>query len=143
MTKEDNELLTRVTGDAPMGRMMRQYWWIPAALSEKLVADCLTGPAGVPFQPQVQTLDEVGITGFEGYNWIGLFAPAGTPPEVIRKISADINQVNADPAVQKRLVEGELAQPARITPEEFRKIYDEDYATWARVIKSTGVTLDP
>lgn len=39
LSKEENELLTRVTGDAPMGRMMRQHWWIPAALSEKLEAD--------------------------------------------------------------------------------------------------------
>jgi phthalate 4,5-dioxygenase oxygenase subunit len=39
LTKEENELLTRINGDAPMGRMLRQHWWIPAALSEKLVAD--------------------------------------------------------------------------------------------------------
>ena len=39
MTAQDNELLTRVCGDAPMGRMMRQHWWIPAAVSEKLLAD--------------------------------------------------------------------------------------------------------
>ena len=39
VSKEDNELMTRVTGDAPMGRMLRQHWWIPAARSENLVAD--------------------------------------------------------------------------------------------------------
>ena len=39
LSKEDNELLTRVSNGAPMGRMLKQHWWIPAAVSEKLVAD--------------------------------------------------------------------------------------------------------
>jgi tripartite-type tricarboxylate transporter receptor subunit TctC len=101
-----------------------------------------SGPERAPFESKVPTLKESGVTGFEGYNWMGLFAPTGTPAAVVRKISDDINKINAEPAVQKRLIEEARVLPSQTTPDDFLKIVEEDTARWAYVIRTTGVKLE-
>ncbi|MDB5913479.1 MAG: hypothetical protein JWP22_2154, partial [Ramlibacter sp.] len=109
--------------------------------SGKLKVIAVTGPKRAPNLPDVPTLQEVGISGFDGYNWLGLFAPRGTPEAVIRKIATDIAAVQADPALVARFKEM-FIEPTATGPEEFRKIYARDAATWASVISATKITLD-
>lgn len=59
----------------------------------------MTGPSRLIALPQVGTLAEAGVGGFGDYSWFGLFAPAGTPPEIVRKISDSVNRVQSDPAL--------------------------------------------
>lgn len=101
----------------------------------------VTGPQRSPRYPNVQTMEEAGITGFDGYNWLGLFAPAGTPDDVIRKISDAFNEVQRDPKMVAWLEETGV-MPAYTTPTEFREIFERDRAVWAEVIRVTGVTVD-
>lgn len=108
----------------------------------KLRVIAVTGPKRVASLPDVPTLAEAGVTGFEGYNWLGLFAPAGTPAAIIRKISDDIAAAQADPALAKRFRDEMFVDPTATGTEEFRKIYQHDAATWAAVIKATGVKAE-
>ena len=101
----------------------------------------VTGPQRSPRYPAVQTMEEAGIKGFDGYNWLGLFAPAGTPDDVIRKISDAFNEVQRDPKMVAWLEETGV-MPAYTTPAEFREIFERDRAVWAEVIRVTGVTVD-
>lgn len=102
----------------------------------------VTGPTRIPTMPDVQTLAEAGVQGFEGYNWVGLFAPANTPAQIVRKISDDINAVQADPALAKRFTEEMFVSPSATTPEEFAKIFNRDLGTWTSVIQRVGVSLE-
>lgn len=110
--------------------------------SGKLRVIGVTGPVRLPNMPQVQTLQEAGVTGFDGYNWLGLFAPARTPDAVVRKISEDINAVQADPALTRRFMEEMYVNPSATTPEQFAQIVDRDLQTWTGVIRRVGVSLE-
>lgn len=109
--------------------------------SGKLKVIAVTGPKRFAAMPNVPTLAESGVSGFEGYNWLGLFAPAGTPPAVMKKIAADIAAVQADAATQQRFKEM-FVEPTATTPEEFQKIYARDAQIWTSVIRSTKITLE-
>jgi tripartite-type tricarboxylate transporter receptor subunit TctC len=102
----------------------------------------VTGPQRLATMPDIQTLGEAGVNGFDGYSWIGLFAPSRTPPSVVRDISDAINHVQADPALDRRLREDFLVYPSATTPEQFRQIYERDRETWAGVIQATKISLD-
>ena len=110
--------------------------------SGKLRVIGVTGPVRLPSMPQVQTLQEAGVTGFDGYNWLGLFAPARTPDAIVRRLSEDIQAVQADPALTRRFVEEMYVHPSATTPEEFAQIVDRDLQTWTSVIRRVNVALD-
>lgn len=101
----------------------------------------VTGPERAPNFPQVQTLKEGGVSGFEPYGWLGLFAPGGTPAPILQQIAADLAAVQAEPALVKRFAEM-MVQPYSTTPEQFKQVFDRDLAVWGEVIKTTGVSLD-
>ena len=102
----------------------------------------VTGPKRVAHLPDVPTLEEAGVTGFDGYNWSGLFAPAGTPAVVMRKIADDLAAVQADAQLQAKFKSELFVEPTAVGPQEFGKIYARDAATWASVIRSTKISLD-
>ncbi len=108
----------------------------------KLRVIAVTGPRRLARMPEVQTLAEAGVNGFDGYNWVGLFAPASTPAAIVRRISDEINLVQADAALGKRFRDDMFVEPSETTPQDFAKIYERDMATWTQVIKDTRVTLD-
>jgi len=102
----------------------------------------VNGPARAPQFPNVQTLAEAGVTGFEPYGWFGLFTPAGTPAAVVRKISQDVNAVQSDPELTRRFIDEMQVYPSNTTPEEFKAIFERDLGIWAAVIKRAGISLD-
>jgi tripartite-type tricarboxylate transporter receptor subunit TctC len=108
--------------------------------STKMVA--VTGPKRLAVRPDVPTLAEAGISGFEGYNWVGLFVPTGTPAAVVAKIATDIRDVQADPAIAKRLTQDLMVEPTGTTPEEFRQIFEQDLTRWTELVHQIGVRAD-
>lgn len=110
--------------------------------SGKLKVIAVTGPKRFANMPNVPTLAEAGVAGFEGYNWFGLFAPTGTPSAVLKKIAMDIAAVQSDPALQARFKNEMFVEPTATTPEEFQKIYARDAQTWTSVIRATKIALD-
>ena len=114
---------------------------LPHIQAGRLRAIAVNGPQRAPVFPEVQTLSEGGVPGFEAYGWLGLFAPAGTPAAIVRKIADDLNAVQSDPALARRWEELQV-YPSQTTPEQFKAIFERDLASWGAVIRRTGLTLD-
>jgi len=114
---------------------------MPQIEAGKVRALAVTSKARVPILPDVPTLDETGLKGFEALSWQGLFAPAGTPPEVVEKLSAEVNKAMQSPdikdyfAVRGFIVEGS-------TPAAFKDFIASEVKKWTPIVKSSGVQAD-
>jgi tripartite-type tricarboxylate transporter receptor subunit TctC len=88
--------------------------------------------------PDVPTIAESGFPGYEVNSWQGIFAPAGTPKDVVAKIGGEAVRMLNVPAVRERiLLEG--AEPVGSTPEEFTKRVASEIAKWSKVAKAAGI----
>src|SRR5262245_9405957 len=100
-----------------------------------------TGPKRDSAAPDVPTIAEAGVRGYDVTAWQALFAPSRTPPEIIRKISADTNTALTDPAIKDKLAKtGYVAEGS--SPEELEKLLRSEIAKWSAVIKSVGLKID-
>src|SRR5690606_16494002 len=89
--------------------------------------------------PEVPTVAESGLPGYEAYSWAALFAPARTPPAVLARINADFNAAMNDAGVRQRLLEaGAEADPG--TQEQLRQRLRGELAKWSKVIRAAGIT---
>ncbi|MFO1311555.1 MAG: tripartite tricarboxylate transporter substrate binding protein [Burkholderiales bacterium] len=95
-----------------------------------------------PLLPNVPTLDEQGIKGYEVNTWFGFVAPAGTPPEIVNKLNAEFNRIFASAEAKEKLgPQGfDLAPP--ITPAAFGKIIADDLAKWVPIVKASGAVAN-
>jgi len=107
----------------------------------KLRALAVTGDKRVPAFPDVPTLAESVAPGFNAISWIGLLAPAGTPPELVEKIAADLRAVLADESVKARFV-GLGGVPRATSPQEFARLIDDDKRRYAQIIRSRKITIE-
>jgi tripartite-type tricarboxylate transporter receptor subunit TctC len=89
--------------------------------------------------PEVPTIAETGLHGFEANNWFAVMAPAGTPKEIISRLNTEIVKAVAD--LRARFIELGL-EPQSSTPEQMRDIIASDIARWAKVIRESGVKVD-
>ena len=120
-------------------QMMFNDTGAPHVKSGKLRALAVTGAKRWPLLPEVPTLTEAGIVGFEKYNWFGMLAPNGTPADIITQLNRELVAIMRDAAMQKWL-EGQGAEAVTGTPEEFAAFIRRDLAKWAKVVKDTGIT---
>ena len=91
--------------------------------------------------PDVPTIAEAGVRGYDVTAWQALFVPAKTPPAIVRKISADTNAALADPAIKDKLAQaGYVAEGS--SPEELEQLLKSEIAKWSAVIKSVGIKID-
>ena len=90
---------------------------------------------------ELPTVAEVGHAGFESLAWNGLFTAAGTPPEVVARINADVNAVLKDPGVRESLSKQGLIVGGG-TPAEFAAFIDSEGKKWGAIIKKVGITID-
>lgn len=91
--------------------------------------------------PDVPTIAEAGVRGYDVTAWQALFVPAKTPPAIARKISADTNAALADPAIKDKLAQtGYVAEGS--SPEELEQLLKSEIAKWSAVIKSMGIKID-
>ena len=88
--------------------------------------------------PDVPTLVEAGVQGYELPNWIGMYAPAGTPPEILTKLHAELVKILAMPDVKDYILKGGN-EIVGSTPEEFAATYKADVAKFARIIKDARI----
>ena len=91
--------------------------------------------------PDLPTLDEAGIKGFDYSPWYGFFAPAGTPPSIVNKLHAAINKVLSDPEILSRLGQQGL-EVQTMTREQFARIVAADIAKWGTTIKTLGIKAE-
>lgn len=91
--------------------------------------------------PELPTIAESGYAGFDVNPWFGLFAPKGTPAEVVQKINADVAEILANPDVVSNIaIHG--ATPLQRTPEQFKEMLKRDIDKWGTVVQQAGVQLD-
>jgi len=111
---------------------------IPNVREGKLVALGVSTAKRSSALPNVPTIAEAGLPGFDYNLWVGLFAPAGTPPDVVDKINKDVDRVLQLPDVKERLANlGAEAMP--MTPGEFKKFVQIELEESAKVIKAAGI----
>jgi tripartite-type tricarboxylate transporter receptor subunit TctC len=91
--------------------------------------------------PDVPTIAEAGLPGYEFTAWIGAFAPAGTPSAIVNKLNAEIRKVLADPTVAGKLA-AQTLDPMPMTPEQFTQRLKSDYDKYGRLIKEAGATIE-
>ena len=92
--------------------------------------------------PEMPTLAEQGLPGYEAYTWSGIFAPAGTPPDTVARLNAAVREAVADPALRRRFAEigAELAAPA--APEALGTFVRAEIAKWSQVVASSGMRAE-
>ena len=107
----------------------------------KLKALAITSKHRVSAMPDVPTLEESGVTGAESGSWIGLLAPAGTPKEIVEKISQSLQQAVAMPEIQQQLLaQGAIAKGG--TSADFAQLIATDRKRYARIILDNKLTAD-
>lgn len=92
--------------------------------------------------PDVPTIAESGVPGYEVTTWYGLFAPPGTPPEIVRKVHAEVVKIVRLPDIAARLDSMGTDETTNATPEEFAALVKTDIAKYAKVIKAAGLHID-
>ncbi len=107
----------------------------------KLKALAVTTAKRSPLVPDLPTMAEAGLPGFDISTWYGLFAPAGTPPAVIAKWNAEVAKILNSPDVRARLV-ADGAEPTPNTPEQFAQMIASELTKYARIVKVSGAKVD-
>ncbi|MDB5921403.1 MAG: hypothetical protein JWN13_339, partial [Betaproteobacteria bacterium] len=91
--------------------------------------------------PNVPTIAEAGVPGYDSSNWWGLLAPAKTPPAVVERLRVEVAKILATAEVQKKF-EGQGAETVKITAEEFGKLIKVEMVKWGKVVKEAGIKAE-
>lgn len=91
--------------------------------------------------PDVPTISESGAPGFEAKSWFGLVAPAGTPPDVIKKINQDVTKVISDRAFAEKFLAAQGLEPITGTPEQFAALVRAETVRWGKVVKDADIKV--
>jgi len=129
-----------VAGHVPVGFVL-----LPGAMGQlrsgKLRALAVTTEERVSAVPDVPTMRQAGVPDLVLFDWSGLFAPAGTPKDVIARLSAEVRKVVSSPPMRQRSVEQGF-EPKALSAEEMAALMKSDVEKWTRIIKQTGTRLE-
>ncbi|MGC1172286.1 Bug family tripartite tricarboxylate transporter substrate binding protein [Polaromonas sp.] len=118
---------------------------LPSALQHikagKLVAYAVTSPQRLSMLPDVPTVSEAGLTGYDSTGWFGLVAPAGTPAPIVARLNVEVTAALNDPEI-KSSMRNLGVEPAPSTAAEFEAYIRSETVKWAKVIKTSGTKLD-
>ena len=111
---------------------------VPFVQGGRLRALGVSGARRSPALPEVPTLSEAGVPGFEASGWLGILAPAGTPVAIVRRLNAEVSAVLGLPDVNAQLA-GSGAEVATGSPEQFASFIADEIAKWAKIVRATGL----
>jgi tripartite-type tricarboxylate transporter receptor subunit TctC len=114
---------------------------IPLINTGKIKALAISGESRLPALPQVPTFDEAGLPGYEGKGWFAVLAPAGTPKNIIDKLSTEIGRIVAIPDIKEKLVSLGVA-PFICTPDQLAALMKTDMARFAGIIKTADIKIE-
>jgi tripartite-type tricarboxylate transporter receptor subunit TctC len=114
---------------------------LPHVKAGKLRALATIGAARAAATPEIPTVAEAALPGFEVTNWIGLFAPAHTSPEIVQRLNGEVTRIMQSPEVQARLL-AEGARNTPNTPEQFGSFVKAEIAKWAPIVRASGARVE-
>jgi tripartite-type tricarboxylate transporter receptor subunit TctC len=118
---------------------------LPSALQHiragKLTAFAVTSPQRLPQLPDVPTVAEAGLPGYDSTGWFGVVAPAGTPPAIVQRLNAEITAALNDEQI-KTSMRNLGVEPAPTRPEAFEAYIRSETSKWAKVIRQAGIKID-
>jgi tripartite-type tricarboxylate transporter receptor subunit TctC len=114
---------------------------VPFAKAGRLRALAVSSAKRSPLLPEMPTMAEAGVPGFEASTWNGLIVPAATPKDIVAKLNADIVKVLRQPDMRERLASNAL-EPIADSPAEFNAFIAEEIARWAKVVKASGLKAE-
>jgi tripartite-type tricarboxylate transporter receptor subunit TctC len=127
------------------GRIQLTFDTLPSAMpyvkGGKLKAIAVTSAKRARSLPDLPTIAEAGVPGYEVTSWYGLLAPAGTPPDIVRKLNADFVRAIRIPEVTEKMIEAG-AEPVANTPEQFAQFIRSELKKWAIVVQDSGARVD-
>jgi tripartite-type tricarboxylate transporter receptor subunit TctC len=114
------------------------YAAVPSIRSGKIRALAVTSLRRLPLLPEVPTMAEAGLPGFEAINWQGIVVPAGTPRAIVERLNREFNAILARPE-QRDAILADASEPGGGTPEEFRELIRSEIEKWAQVVKAAKI----
>ncbi len=96
----------------------------------------------LPQVADIPTVGETGLPGYEATTWFGLFAPAGTPRDIVMKLNGEARKLFSDPAFEKKFMEPQMFQPLVSSPEEFEKFIQAEISKWSKVVKEANIRIE-
>ena len=131
--------------DLVAGVIESSFAGVPNALSQvpqgRLKALAVTTAKRIPQLPDVPTLQEAGVPGYEASVWLALLAPAGTPKDIVARLNAEIAKVMNAPDTKKALYDAGV-EPTPSTPEAMSEYMVKEMERWGKVVKETGIKLE-
>jgi len=114
---------------------------VPHLKGGKVRALGVGNPTRSSMLPDVPTIAEAGLPGYEAYSWSGVMAPKGTPPDIVKRMNADMVKVLSDPATAKGMIAAG-AEPKPGTPEQFGEFVRDEIVKWRDLIKTANIKLE-
>lgn len=112
---------------------------LPQVSAGKVRALAVTGAKRTPAAPDIPTMNESGVPGYDFSAWVGIWAPRGTPSAIVDKLNGEVGKILQSPDVRARL-EKEGATIAGGTPADFDRYIRNEYAKWDKVVKNAGIS---
>jgi tripartite-type tricarboxylate transporter receptor subunit TctC len=126
-----------LAGHVPMMFEMG-YAALPSIKAGKIRALAVTSTKRLAVLPDVPTMAEAGVPGFESYNWQGVIVPAGTPREIVERLNRELNTILAQP-LTRELIASTGSEVAGGTPEAFGALIRSETEKWAKIVKQAGI----
>jgi tripartite-type tricarboxylate transporter receptor subunit TctC len=96
----------------------------------------------LPLVPDIPTVAETGLPGYQAVTWFGLFGPSAMPHDLVAKLNAEVQKVFSDPEFQKRFMEPQMFEAMPGSPQDFAAFIKGEQAKWAKVIRDGHITLE-
>ena len=127
------------------GQLQVMFDNIPVSLQQvragKLRALAVTGPARSPVLPQLPTVAEAALPGYNITSWFGLYAPSGTSPQIIERLNREANKALASEPIRRRLTDQGI-EPAGGTPGQFAEFMRTELVKWGRIVTESGARVE-
>ena len=131
--------------DLVAGQVQMLYSSIPSVIQQvrngQLRGLAVGSAKRLPSLPDIPTISESGVPGYEAYSWVGLVAPANTPADIVRKIHRDVAEILNDKEVADKLNQ-QGALPVGDTPEEFTLYIKNEIVKWGKVVRDANIKAD-
>lgn len=114
---------------------------LPHLATGKLKALAVTTATRAPQLPNVPTMQEAGVPGYDASNWLALLGPAGMPKDLVQRLNTEIAKIMAQPDTQKALAEAGV-QVGLSTPEGLNQLMQVEMTKWAKIVKQAGITIE-